>query len=92
MRLIDADALQNLFNEVSTSLLAKPELRKDTEHMVRAFLMTTEMMQDAPTEDAVPVVRCQNCVKRGKGDCPMEQDYPWISSDSNGFCHLGSQK
>lgn len=61
MRLIDADALQALFNVVSTSLLGDAELCKDTEHMVRAFIMTTEMIQDAPTIDAVPVVRCKDC-------------------------------
>lgn len=49
MRLIDADALQELFNECSSNLLSRPELTKDTEHMVRAFLMVTEMINDAPT-------------------------------------------
>lgn len=60
-RYIDADALQKLFNEVSTSLLCRRELAKDTEHMVRAFIMVTEMIQDAPTVDAVEVVRCRDC-------------------------------
>lgn len=60
--MIDADALQKLFNEVSSSLLCRRDLAKDTEHMVRAFLMVTEMIQDAPTVDAVPVVRCEDCV------------------------------
>lgn len=60
-RYIDADALQKLFNEVSTSLLCRRELTKDTEHMVRAFIMVTEMIQDAPTVDAVEVVRCRDC-------------------------------
>ena len=41
--------------------------------------------------DAVPVVRCKDCAKRGKGDCPMEQDYPWISSDADGFCSYGER-
>lgn len=55
-RYIDADALQKLFNEVSTSLLCRRELTKDIEHMVRAFIMVTEMIQDAPTVDVVEVV------------------------------------
>lgn len=42
--------------------------------------------------DVLPVVRCRGCAKRGTGDCPMEQDYPWISSDSDGFCHRGRRK
>lgn len=53
---IEREALQKLFNEVSTSLLCKKELTKDTEHMIRAFLMVTEMIQDAPAVDVVPVV------------------------------------
>lgn len=60
-RYIDADALQKLFNEVSTSLLCRRELAKDTEHMIRACIMVTEMIQDAPTVDAVEVVRCRDC-------------------------------
>ena len=78
MRLIDADALQKLFNEVSSSLLCRRDLAKDTEHMVRAFLMVTEMIQDAPTVDAVPVARCWECMyaknakvnKKGFRICP----------------------
>ena len=60
-RLIDADKLQKLFNETSFALLADPELTKDIEHVVRAFLMVAEMISDAPTIDAVEVVRCKDC-------------------------------
>lgn len=72
-RYIDADALQKLFNEVSTSLLCRRELTKDTEHMVRAFIMVTEMIQDAPTVDAVEVVRCRDCQWYGGHEraCPL---------------------
>ena len=52
---IDREALQKLFNDVSTSLLSRGELAKDAEHMVRAFLMVTEMIQDAPAVDVEPV-------------------------------------
>ena len=48
-------------------------------------------IKNAPTVDAVEVVRCNDCAKRGKGDCPMEQDYPWISSDADGFCSYGER-
>lgn len=27
----------------------------------------------------------------GTGSCPMEGDFPWISSDSDGFCHRGEE-
>lgn len=71
MRLIDADSLQKLFNATSTNLLRYPELRKDIEHMVRAFLMVAEMVSDAPTIDAEQVVRCKDCKNywRSAGMC-----------------------
>ena len=34
MRLIDAEELQSLFNEVSTDILSKPNLAKDAEHIM----------------------------------------------------------
>lgn len=61
MRLIDADALQSIFNATTTELLKDKDLQKDIEHVVRACLMTTEMIKDAPTVDAVEVVRCKDC-------------------------------
>lgn len=42
--------------------------------------------------DVLPVVRCRDCANRGTGSCPMEEDFPWISSDSDGFCHRGERK
>lgn len=95
MRLIDADALQTLFNDVSTSLLGKAELCKDTEHMVRAFIMTTEMIQDTQTVDAVPVVRRRECIYY-RPSYPFYKvctkiggmDYP----SDNDFCSLGKRR
>ena len=55
MRLIDADELQAVFNVASTSLMRKPTLTKDIEHMVRAFFITTEIIKYAPTVEAEPV-------------------------------------
>ena len=40
--------LQKLFNETTTSLMGKID-QKDIEHLVRACLMVTEMIQDAPS-------------------------------------------
>lgn len=61
MRLIDADALEELFREVIGKLAKEPVITKDVEHMIRASAMTIEMIEDAPTIDAVPVVRCWEC-------------------------------
>lgn len=37
-------------------------------------------------------VRCRDCRKRGTPECPMETEYPWIDSDSDGFCNQGVKK
>ena len=65
-RLIDADALHKLFGAVTTDLLSKPELSKDFEHMVRAFIMTTEMIEDQPTVNAIPIDYMRSQVDSGK--------------------------
>lgn len=49
------------------------------------------VLMQAATVDAVLVVRCKDCVKRGAGDCPMERDCPWISTDSDAFCSYGER-
>lgn len=46
--LISRADLQELFNETTTSLMDKIE-QKDIEHFVRACVMVTEMIQDAPS-------------------------------------------
>lgn len=59
------------------------------------------IIDHAPTIDAVPVVRCKDCAKRGGYHFPMffeeqtfsEYDgYDWIDHDSttdDGFCQCG---
>lgn len=66
-RLIDANALQRCVIEVTNE--------KGT-YTIHAFLETT--IQNAPTIDAVPVVRCWECRFRGNPlICPMchEEEY-----------------
>ena len=53
-RLIDADALEELFREVIGGIAKKPEMDGNLEHMVRASAMVIEMIQDAPTIEPEP--------------------------------------
>ena len=76
MRLIDADALRR---EIDCC-----DFDSQTDK-----LTICQQISEAHTVDAVPVVRCRECTKRGTNNCPMEQNYPWTSSDSNGFCSYG---
>ena len=49
MRLIDADALKELFSEVIGHIAKKPEMNGNLEHMIRASAMVIQMIDDAPT-------------------------------------------
>lgn len=48
-RLIDADALEELFREVIGNIFKREEITHVLEHMVRASAMVVEMIKDAPT-------------------------------------------
>lgn len=48
-RLIDADALEELFREVIGNIFKREEIKPVLEHMVRASAMAVEMIKDAPT-------------------------------------------
>ena len=63
MRLIDGDEIEELFREVISGIAKKQEMTGNLEHMVRASAMVIEMLHDAPTVDAVPVVRCADCIR-----------------------------
>ncbi len=56
MRLIDADALEELFREIIGKLTKEPTLTKDMEHLIRASAMVIEMIADAPTVGAESIV------------------------------------
>ena len=49
MRLIDADALKELFREVIGRIAIKPEMNGNLEHMIRASAMVIQMIDDAPS-------------------------------------------
>ncbi len=56
MRLIDADALEELFREVIGGIAKNSEMNGNLEHMVRASAMVIEMIQDAPTIEPEPQI------------------------------------
>lgn len=44
----------------------------------------------APTIDAVPVVRCEDCKYHNKAPCPMRLSFNW--TNDNDFCSYGERK
>ena len=77
MRLIDADALVEKYNEKYTTIadcLADAKAAKAFEK----FCIIADAVEDAPTIDAVPVVQCKDCRY-----CCKEDDWEmWCMSAS----------
>lgn len=82
-RYIDADAmLETLKRKYPQWYTGKP---KDS-WMHYAWLVYHQAVENAPTVDAVPVVRCKDCKHHRyccRGSIPM---------DDNGFCSAGERK
>ena len=82
MRLIDADS-----DYIQETIYRRGfKTRQDIE----------EWLNNAPTIDAVPVVRCKYCIRRYDTDeCPMcfliEGKY-YEYTNENGFCDRGDRK
>lgn len=95
MRLIDADALRKEHCEGCT-----PDIQQDCKtDPICASLM---WVHDAPTIDAVPVVRCKDCANYGgidgvfgSGYCyywEFEPHTPPNTVDEDGFCSHGERR
>ena len=68
MKLIDADALKELFSEVIGHIAKKPEMNGNLEHMIRASAMVIQMIDDAPTVQP-EIIRCKDCKYYKYGIC-----------------------
>lgn len=91
VRLIDPNALMKKIGKI-------PQLRGITYGRMK------KAVEETPTIDAVPVVRCRECVLRGSDYCPMCHDeytydeddggdyYTVDNTDDDGFCHKGKRE
>lgn len=50
----------------------------------------TLILREAPTVDAVEVVRCKVCKYHNKPPCPMRLSFNWTEDDD--FCSYGERK
>ena len=65
-----------------------------------SFIMTCirSIINSAPVVDAVEVVRCKKCIKRGKAECPMFIDFEHFGygyadfTADDGYCDRGEQE
>ena len=92
MRLIDADALEELFREVIGSLFRKTDCNLNFEYMIRSSAMTIEMIKDASTIDAVEVVRCKDCKYRQEDTIFHKLYCDGREVVADGYCWKGKRK
>lgn len=82
-RLIDADALQNILLPITTAL------EHEYGSLGGAVSGCMKHIDNAPTVDAVPVVRCEKCVLHG--NCVTEDTFV-LAGIENPFCCVGKRK
>ena len=96
MRLIDADSLNKPIyaeeDNITGSGMSYDEICGYNDGIDIAW----NKIDQAPTIDAVPVVRCKDCIRRYDTDeCPMcfliEGKY-YEYTNENGFCDRGERK
>ena len=96
MRLIDADRLNKPIyaeeDNITGSGMSYDEICGYNDGIDIAW----NKIDQAPTIDAVPVVRCKDCIRRYDTDeCPMcflsEGKY-YEYTNGNGFCNRGERK
>ena len=96
VRLIDANKLERW---LKTSMANENPLHCDIKETYSECITMVHCME---TIDAVPVVRCRECWRRGKPNyCPMCQlgvygavppyDKDVDLTEDDGFCHLGAK-
>ena len=79
-RLIDADRAMEI---VRNQGIAHPNAYHLTNY-------ATLILREAPTVDAVEVVRCKVCKYHNKPPCPMRLSFNWTEDDD--FCSYGERK
>ena len=83
MRLIDADAMKRVYQEVLCSHVACIDC---SFFMDDKYCRFETMLSEAPTINAIPAVRCRDCRKFKTYDCRM------VASGYDDFCSYGERK
>lgn len=92
VRLIDADALDLAFAEMRFSTVGKLKHWGDREDWCLHGEEIEELIESAPTIDAVPVVRCKDCkyYKPDEYECGCDYGLPCVKADD--FCSYGERR
>lgn len=93
IRLIDANALLKIYKGWIPQLM----LPEDTGDK-RGVETCIKVLQDAPTVDTTPVIRCRECKYFGidqyskKGYCANDNGYGFPNQKPDDFCSRGERK
>lgn len=87
-RLIDADALYKSFGASGNCNDCPHDAYKCQYYNEHTLMEFCERIEDAPTVDAVEVVRCKDCKYKQGSAC----DYSAVWVRPNGFCQWGERK
>ena len=94
MRLIDADALIEKFNEKAN--MAECLVDERTAERLATFCALSDAVEEMPTVDAVPIIRCKDCKYRYWDDwleeyfCQCYAEYMQVLPDD--FCSYAERK
>lgn len=88
VRLIDANQLMEALQKRKSGAADG----RFTDGYNDALMRFRSMIHSAPSVEAVPVVRCSECVRRNTAYCPMRKDEVRYPIRDDGFCYYGKQK
>ena len=97
MRLIDADApREQILDWISEQVVSKYATHAECIKAREGARVALNMLEVAPTVDAVEVVRCKDCKHNGTWQCHMEYDEYYPEADihhemhgDDDFCSYG---
>lgn len=96
MRPIDADALKATMIETLEQIKANPKMDGQEMHIIAGIAMLGEVVDDSPTIDAVPVVRCWECKYACRSSVlPLViccHDKGLVDPKPDSFCSYGERK
>lgn len=93
MRLIDADALMENYNlKDATKYGNKNEKQQEHSYDTMYMYEIADMIEDAPTIEAVPVVRCKDCMYYNLFRLECRSPHLNGYTPIDGYCHNGRKK
>ena len=96
MRLIDADALKKTMKAILLQCIFSDADDEEIQAIKIGEKVVREFVDELPTIDAVPVVRCRECIhaikfRTGQVSCRYH-DWCRIHVDANGYCDHGEKE